>query len=155
MRTIVDGKNREEPNVSRRIESIQDLAQLPPEELLPCLRALRNAIGEARRKRAEDSRERRIAPDAPLSFPAFDWYPRAARQSNLPVRVDPATPIEEIPMRTGARAALNSLGIFYLEDLSVISERELLVKESIGRHTAELLRETLRRAGLDFLPNGS
>ncbi|MDM0033394.1 hypothetical protein QTI33_14760 [Variovorax sp. J22P271] len=148
-------KKQEEPNVSRRIESVQDLAQLPPEELLPCLRALRDAIGEARRKRAEDRREGRVAADAPFSFPAFDWYPRGSRGGELPARVDPSTPIEEIPMRTGARAALNSLGIFYLEDLSAITERELMVKESIGRHTAERLREVLLRVGLDFLPNRS
>jgi DNA-directed RNA polymerase alpha subunit len=107
----------------------------------------------ARRKRAEDRREGRLAADVPLSFPAFDWCPRGRRRAELPARVDPSTPIDEIPMRTGARAALNSLGIFYLEDLSAISERELLVKESIGRHTAELLREVLLRVGLDFLPN--
>ena len=141
--------------MSRRIESVQDLAQLPPEELLPCLRALRGAIGEARRKRAEDRREGRVAADAPLSFPAFDWYPRGSRRVSLPARIDPSTPIDEIPIRSGARAALKSLGIFYLEDLSAITERELLVKESIGRHTAGLLREVLLRVGLDFLPNRS
>ncbi|MDM0022733.1 hypothetical protein [Variovorax saccharolyticus] len=140
----------------RRIESVQDLAQLPQPELLPCLMALRKAIEKARQCHADDCLHGRSPAEAPLRFDAFEWgVRRKTGDLDQPIRLDPSTPIDEIPLRREARAALNSLGIYYVEDLSAISEQELLVKNSIGRQTAGRLRAALLRVGMDFLPNDS
>ena len=56
-------------------------------------------------------------------------------------------------MRAKARGALFELHILCVEDLSAISEQELMTTEAIGAKTVNRLREALTRIGLDFLPN--
>ncbi|MDM0026711.1 hypothetical protein [Variovorax saccharolyticus] len=58
-------------------------------------------------------------------------------------------------MRSAAREALRNLSIFCIDDLSAISEQELLNEEAIGAKTVGRLREVLARVGLDFLPNAT
>jgi len=71
----------------------------------------------------------------------------------MPIQLSPETPIDEISVRASARDALKELSIFCIEDLSAISEQELLKEVAIGPKTLGRLREVLSRVGLDFLPN--
>jgi hypothetical protein len=135
------------------IHSVDDLAQLPDDELLPCLGALRSAIHEAKRQYAAALRERQLPQDSRFNFQSFTWRPRGAHRFNLPIHLTPETPIDEISVRASAREALKDLRIFCIEDLSAISEQELLKEEAIGPKTLGRLREVLSRVGLDFLPD--
>jgi len=137
----------------RTIRTIDDLAQLPDEELLSCLGALRAAIVEAKRQHAVALREHLIPVDSPFAFPTFNWRPKGPQRLDTPVLLKPDTPIDEISVRASAREALRELSIFCIEDLSAISEQELLQEEAIGAKTVGRLREILARVGLDFLPN--
>jgi hypothetical protein len=138
---------------ARTIQCIDDLAQLPNEELLACLGALRLTIVEAKRQHAVALRERVIPAGLPFAFPSFNWRPKGPQRLNTPIRLQPDTPIDEIPVRASAREALRELSIFCIEDLSEISEQELLREEGIGAKTVGRLRAILARVGLDFLPN--
>ncbi|MDM0014568.1 hypothetical protein QTH87_19150 [Variovorax sp. J22P168] len=139
--------------MSCTIRTVDDLAQLPDAELLACFGALRSAIHEARRRHAAALREKRIAADAAFRFASFDWRPRGAQRFSMPANLSPDTPIDEISMRIGAREALKKLSIFCIDDLSAISEQELLQEEAIGAKTVGRLREALTRVGLDFMAN--
>jgi len=134
------------------IQTINDLAQLPDDELLPCLTAIRAAVVEARRIHSISQREGLVAKDAPFVFPSFTWRPKGSRRLDVPP-LRPETPIEEIPLRASTHRALKELGILRVEDLSAISESELLRKHAIGRNTVARLREFLTRTGMDFAPN--
>jgi hypothetical protein len=135
------------------IHSVADIARLPDDELLPCLGALRSAIHEAKRQYAAALRERALPDDSCFNFESFTWRPRGAHRFNLPIHLGPETPIDEIPVRASARDALKELSIFCIEDLSAISEEELLKEEAIGPKKLGRLREVLSRVGLDFLPD--
>ncbi|MDM0105719.1 hypothetical protein QTH97_12290 [Variovorax sp. J22R24] len=135
------------------IQTVDDLAQLPDDELLPCLGALRSAIHEAKRQHAEALRERLIPESSTFAFHSFNWRPRGAQRFNIPIQLSPETPIDELSVRASARDALKELSIFCIEDLSAISEQELLKEVAIGPKTLGRLREVLSRVGLDFLPN--
>ncbi len=137
----------------RTIQSIDDLAQLPDGELLACLGALRAAIVEAKRQHAVALREHLLPVDAPFSFRSFNWRPKGPQRLDTPAQLKPETPIDEIAVRASAREALRELSIFCVEDLSAISEQELLQEEAIGAKTVGRLREILAHVGLDFLPN--
>jgi len=137
----------------RTIRSVDDLAQLPDEELLACLGALRAAIVEAKRQHAIALREHMIPSGSPFIFPSFNWRPKGQQRLDSPGQLRPDTPIDEIAVRASAREALRDLSIFCIEDLSAISEQELLKEEAIGAKTVGRLREMLARVGLDFLPN--
>ena len=139
--------------MSSEIRSVDDLAQLPDDELLPCLGALRSAIHEAKRRHAAALRDQQIPQDSVFAFTTFNWRPRGAQRLNLPIQLKPETPIDEISVRASARDALKELSIFCIEDLSAISEQELLKEDAIGPKTLGRLREVLTRVGLDFLPN--
>lgn len=143
------------PLMSRTIRTVDDLAQLPDAELLACFGALRTAIHEARRQHADALRESLIPRNSPFEFQSFDWRPRGSQRFNMPAQLSPETPIDEITMRSGARDALKNLSIFCIDDLSAISEQELLNEEAIGSKTVGRLREALARVGLDFLPNST
>jgi Bacterial RNA polymerase, alpha chain C terminal domain len=137
---------------TRTIQSVSDLAQLPDDELLGCIGALRAAIHEAKRRHAI-ARRQDPAMDSRFTFTSFDWSPRGVQRLSTPVRLTPATPIDEISVRASAREALKELNIFCIEDLAEISEQELLKEEAIGPKTLARLREILARVRLDFLPN--
>ncbi|MDM0107647.1 hypothetical protein QTH97_22050 [Variovorax sp. J22R24] len=141
--------------MSRTIRSISDLAQLPDDELLACLGQLRAAIHEAKRKHAAARREARVPADEALEFHTFEWRPKGPQRLAAPTKLSLQTPVEEIPVRARARArdALSQLHIFCVEDLSAISEQELMMKEGIGAKTLNRLREVLACVGLDFLSN--
>jgi len=141
--------------MSRTIRTVDDLAQLPDTELLACFAALRSAIQEARRQHADALRECLIPSGSPFEFHSFDWRPRGSQRFNMPAQLSPETPIDEISMRSVARDALRNLSIFCIDDLSAISEQELLNEEAIGAKTVGRLREVLARVGLDFLPNAT
>lgn len=135
------------------IRSVDDLAQLPDDELLACLGALRSAIQQAKRQHAAAARSRIGSEAAPFAFFSFDWRPRGAQRLDMPTHLGPETPIDEVPVRASAREALKQLNIVCVEDLSAISEQELLHEEAIGAKTVGRLREILGRVGLDFLPD--
>ncbi|MDM0035804.1 hypothetical protein QTI33_26970 [Variovorax sp. J22P271] len=123
--------------------------------MLACFGALRTAIHEARRQHSDALRDHLIPAGSPFEFRAFDWRPRGSQRFNMPAQLSPETPIDEISMRSGARDALRNLSIFCIDDLSAISEQELLNEEAIGAKTVGRLREALARVGLDFLPNAT
>lgn len=135
------------------ITSLNDLAQIPDEELLGCLGALHAAIIEAKRCHTVLKRDGLIAPDAPFKFQSFAWHPKRSQRLDAIGRISPETPIEEIPIRPSAREALRALNILCVEDLSAISEEELFDEAAIGKKTLARLREILARVDLDFLPS--
>lgn len=141
--------------MSRTICTVDDLAQLPDDELRACLAQLRVAIHEAKREHAAARREARISADKTLEFGSFLWRPRGPQRLSAPISLSPQTPVDELPVRAKARGALFELNIFCVEDLSAISEQELMTTAAIGAKTVNRLREVLARVGLDFLPNPS
>lgn len=135
------------------LRSIDDLAQLADGELASCLKSLRTAILEAKRQHAVALREGAITPDQKFSFLSFTWRPRRARRVDCFSRLAHDTPIDDIALRPSARHALRQHGICWIEDLSQISEQELLLEEAIGPRTMCTLRAVLESVGLEFLPN--
>ena len=136
--------------MSCTIRSVNDLAQLPDDQLLGCLKALRAAVHREKQAHSALLRAHRTPSGSPFVFESFDWIPRRAQRWDV-AQVGPQTPVEELLVRTGAREALKRLHIFCLEDLSAITERELLGEQAIGVKTVARLREMLVRANLDFL----
>lgn len=139
--------------MTRQIRTINDLAQLPDEELRACLGALRSAILEARRSHAIAVRERVISAETPFHFPHFNWHPKPSLPLDAPLGLGRETPIDEIPLRTDVRKVLTARSIYCIEDLSAISEWELMAQGSIGSNTLSRLRNALAQVGLEFLPN--
>jgi hypothetical protein len=135
----------------QEFKTVEDLARLTDEELVSCLGALRAAIVKAKRRHANSIREGMVAADTPFVFPTFDWRTESVQSPERPLESD--TPVDDFPVRPSARQALKELGIFRVEDLSAISERELLRKGAIGLKTVTRLREIAWRIGLDLLPN--
>jgi len=136
----------------RTIRTIDDLAQLPDDELLGCLNALRMDIVKAKGQHAMAFQKRADSSKAAFGYSEFLWRPKASQRLDTPSRLVPDTLVEElVSIRPSARRVLSSLGIFRLEDLSAISEEELLREEAIGPKTVCKLREALSRLGLDFL----
>ena len=136
--------------MSCTIRSVNDLAQLPDDQLLGCLKALRAAIHREKQAHSAALRAHRIPAGSPFAFESFDWSPRGAQRWDI-AQVEPQTPVEELLVRAGARDALKRLHIFCLEDLSATTGRGLLDEQAIGVKTVARLRETLVRANLDFL----
>lgn len=64
----------------------------------------------------------------------------------------PTTPIEELQIRRVVYFRLREEHIYCLEDLSAITERDLLKMPGVGRTTVEYLRSALETIGLSFLP---
>ncbi|MEJ8813674.1 hypothetical protein WKW77_21485 [Variovorax ureilyticus] len=125
---------------------------MPDSELRACLAAMRKAVVEAKRIHAISQREGIVAEDVPFVFASFNWHPKAAQRLDSPL-LAPETPIEEIPLRANVHHILRELAIFRVEDLSAISESELLSEESIGRGTLTRLREALAQVGMAFSPD--
>lgn len=132
--------------------TIAELARVPEDKLLGCLHALRGAIVQAKRQHAAGVREGLIRPDAELAFETFTWRPKGATAA-LPSAFTGETPIDELPIRYRARQFLRERHIFCLEDLSQMTEAELIRGDNIGAKTVGRLRELLQRIGQDFLPN--
>lgn len=138
--------------IIRSIKTIEDLAQLPDDELVKCLTALRGAIVETKRQHAIAVRQQLLAPVSRVAFPTFSWRaPEADNQA--PAIIGPETPIADLPLRPSARRALHDRHVICVEDLSAVSEQELLRAKAIGAKTLGRLREMLKTIGLDFMPN--
>lgn len=133
------------------IRSINDLAQLPDDELRACLTAMAKAIQAQRAEHAA-----RLTNAAPplrprFNFQSFDWQAHSNRL-DIQARLQPDALIDELPLRPAVKARLRELSIYCLEDLAAISEEELLAQDEIGGNTVAKLRALLGRAALDFLP---
>ena len=140
----------------RTFRTIADLAKVPEAELTACLASLHRGLVEARRQHAAALREGLIAPDAPFEFEAFTWKPKGGRSASTSVIAEglgPETPIRELPVRPRVQFVLHQRNIFCLEDLSAISEHELLCGDGVGVKTVGRLREMLAAIGLAFQPN--
>jgi hypothetical protein len=62
-------------------------------------------------------------------------------------------PIGEIALGAQARQALHERGIYWLEDLCAVSERELQQEKAIDAPTLSALRDALASVGLAFRPD--
>lgn len=140
---------------SQTLRTIAELASIPEADLSSCLAALHRGIVEARRQHAVALREGLIASDSHFEFPTFIWRPTGKREafSALAAKLGPETPIGELPLRQRVRFVLHQKNVFCLEDLSAISENELLRGDGLGVKTVGRLRELLQSIGLDLLPN--
>lgn len=127
-----------------------DLAALSDVELQHCLVGLRAAIQARRHAHADAIAAGSIAPDAPLDFHAFVWKPVEKRRVDWDQRVERTTSIADLPIRRRAVHQLQQLRVLALEDLSAISELELLTLKDLGRTTVTRLRDLLKSVGLDF-----
>ncbi|MBB3182250.1 hypothetical protein [Variovorax sp. Sphag1AA] len=114
--------------------------------------ALRTAVMEARRVHAISQQEGVVSSATPFAFHSFNWRPKTANRLDTPL-LSPETPIEELPLRKSVHEAFKALNIYCIEDLSAISEGELLAEVSIGRKTTNRLREILAGLGMEFSPN--
>ncbi|SCK22474.1 Bacterial RNA polymerase, alpha chain C terminal domain [Variovorax sp. HW608] len=94
-----------------------------------------------------------VARETPFVFSTFSWRPKRAQRLDGLSRLTPETLIDELPLRPIVRHALKELKIFCIEDLSAISEGELLNEQAIGRSTINRLQDVLARVGLEFSPN--
>lgn len=137
------------------IRTIAELASIPEGDLPSCLAALHRGIVEARRQHAVALREGLIAPEAAFEFSTFVWKPTGKQEafSALAAKLGPETPVGELPVRPSVRFVLHQKNVFCLEDLSAISENELLRGDGVGVKTVGRLRELLQSIGLDLLPN--
>ena len=138
--------------IIRSIKTIEDLAQLPDDELVKCLAALRGAISDAKRQHAVAVREQLLASTSRVAFHTFSWRP-VSTAKQPPAKIGPETPISDLPLRPSALRALREKHVICLEDLSAVSEQELLRAKAIGSKTLERLRERLKAIDLDFMPN--
>ncbi|MDM0022644.1 hypothetical protein [Variovorax saccharolyticus] len=131
----------------RYIGSIDDLAQVPDEELAQCMAALRKAIETARTQHLQDIRDGRVPKNARFHFEAYHWLPRQSRIAHP----HPEMQIDDMPFRPAVRDALHDLGIYRVVDLTLIRAEELFEHPCLAPESIVLLSEMLRAAGLDFL----
>lgn len=137
-------------NAPRTIRAVSDLAALSDVELQHCLLGLRAAIQARRRAHAEAIASGSLPADTPLGFDEYVWKPAEKRREDWAQQVERTTPIAELPIRRRAVHQLLHLRILALEDLSAISERELMTVKDMGGTTATRLRELLQAVGLGF-----
>lgn len=126
------------------------MASLTDVELQNCLVALRAAIQARRRAHAEAVAAGSLPADAPLAFDEFVWKPVEKRRVDREQQFERTTPVTDLPIRRRAVHQLLELRVLALEDLSAISERELLSVKDLGGTTVTRLRELLHSVGLDF-----
>lgn len=130
------------------IRTVEDLYQLSGDELSACLRDLRRFILATRRQHAAALRD-----GARSDFPSFHWCPKSALQLDRLPPLGPDLPIDGIALGAPARQALRERGIYWLEDLCALSERELQQEKAIDAPALSLLRDTLASVGLAFRPD--
>jgi len=135
---------------SKTIRTVADLAALTDEDLQRCLSALRAAIRERRNVHSDMLAQGRLPASTPLRFDEFVWKPSERPRADRTLQVQRTTPIVDLPIRRRAVHRLVELHVLALEDLSAISERELLAVPDLGRTTIARLREYLGTVGLDF-----
>lgn len=137
-------------STTRTIRTVADLAALSDAELSACLRALRDAIQARKRVHAAAIASGSVPSDSPLGFTEYTWKPNPESESKWNQDYPPTTPVRELPIRTRARFQLEDMRILALEDLSTISERELMCCKDMGATTVTRLRELLQSNGMDF-----
>ncbi len=135
------------------IRSVEDLSQLSGDELSACLLSLRRFILATRRKHAAALRDGLIAAGSRPDLSSFNWYPKRALQLDCLSRLGLDMPIDEIAVAAQARQALRERGIYWLEDLCAVSERELKQEKAIDAPTLSVLRDTLASVGLALRPD--
>lgn len=134
----------------RTIRTLKDFVSVPEDELRACLHAFRVAI-ERTKAVSTIPGSNGISIDG-VQFNEFVWDPRNFEKVPT-VAVHKTTLIEDLPLRPSTKRHLLEVNIYCIEDLSEISESELLVMRDIGRTTIEHLRELLKNTGMAFKPN--
>lgn len=138
------------PRSRREIRSLNDFLDVPEEELQACLAGLKDAIHRIKAHQAALLRDGH--PEERIRFDAFTWEPLAKRRLE-PGSIQGATPLKALALKPRVRHVLSLLNIYCLEDLTEISESELIREPSVGRTTVARLREALQAIGMDFKPN--
>ena len=135
------------------LRTIDDLPQLHADALDACLAGLRDAILDSRQRYAAALNAGLLSRGSEFSFSSFTWLPAGDRRTKKRGPVGPATPIDDLELRTRAVLGLKELHVFCVEDLSAISEEELQAQDAIGTQAMRVLREALAQTGLAFLPS--
>jgi len=138
------------PRSRREIRSLNDFLDVPEEELQSCLAGLKAAIHRIKANQAALLRDGH--PEERIRFDVFAWEPVGKRRLETG-SMQGATPIKALALKPRVRHVLSLLNIYYLEDLSEISESELIREPSVGQTTVARLREALHAIGMDFKPN--
>ena len=134
----------------RIIRTVSDLARLSDVELVKCVKAMRGAIAARKRAHEDAIAIGGLPSDAHFVFEEFQWKPNDDAESKWEAQHTRETPIRELPIRTRARHQLQALHVLCLEDLSAISERELMSCRDLGPTSIIRLRAALQLVGLDF-----
>ncbi|MFK4706024.1 DNA-directed RNA polymerase alpha subunit [Roseateles asaccharophilus] len=132
------------------IRTVADLAALSDVELQQCLLGLCAAIQARRRAHANAVAAGGLPADAQLDFDEYVWKPAEKRRNDWDQDFERTTAIADLPIRRRAVHQLIELRILAVEDLSAISERELLAVKDMASTTVTRLRELLHSLGLDF-----
>jgi hypothetical protein len=135
------------------IRSVEDLYQLSGDELSACLRDLRRFILARRRRHAAALRDGSIAAGSTPDCSSFQWHPKRTSQLDCLSSLGLGMPIGEIALGPQARQALHERGIYWLEDLCAVGERELRQDMAIDAPTLSALRDALASVGLAFRPD--
>lgn len=133
------------------IASLEDLVNLPDDQLRPCLAALATHIRRIRRRRASATAQGLGQADALAPAAPFVWT-RVPRKTDLVPVVAGDTPLEQLKLRRRALFRLREMNIYCLEDLAEATEREVAVIRDLGPTTRARLRGWLQAIGLDFKP---
>lgn len=64
--------------------------------------------------------------------------------------VEPDTRVDDLPLPKGTIQRMHKLSLWYLDDLTELSESELLSVPGFGVGTLELVRALLHSAGLEL-----
>lgn len=136
---------------TRTIRDLSDLAAVPESELGDCLRALRDDIRRARARHDRAVRNGLVPANSAFAYDGFTWR-RRTQEVDASLTLHRETPIGALPLRPSAKRQLRELRVLCLDDLTAISEDELLRMPDVGRGTLSQLREWLNVLGLGFMP---
>lgn len=129
------------------IRKLSDFLEIPEGELHRCLNSFRMAVLKAKADRMALQQNGKAQEG--INFDSFVWRQNVTDET-LDLGLHPATPVDELPIRHKVKTALKNMNVFALEDLSEVTESELLMISNSGRITVEKLRSMLAKIGLMF-----
>ncbi|MEJ8837633.1 hypothetical protein [Ramlibacter sp. AN1133] len=134
---------------TRLFRSVEDFLNLPPAEIVPCLRAFQDWITRSQELRA--SAQRQGLPAASLNLGEFTWHAREEPSAQRPAApYAGSTAIADLGLRPSAVRKLREMNLYALEDFTQSSEDELKGVPDVGAATVAQIRSLLHAAGLDF-----
>lgn len=130
--------------------TVADFVDLSEDELRLCLQAFGRAVLAVKiHRQALIDRGR---DPASIPFDKFVWNSREAGREAATAPY-PEMPLSELPLRTEAKIRLREMHVFALEDLSQVTELELIVLPNVGPLAVRKIRGLLAQIGLSLKPS--